>query len=100
MMITVVAKSRCPVCGYLLSSLAFPSVRVNRRSIRQLPGTYLTCYPPPCPECGEGRRSPRIGDPYLPPVPCGGESYAATPWRPTAQSWREIQEYRAKRWPS
>lgn len=95
MMITVEARSRCALCGCYLSSLAFPSVRVNRRSLRQMPGTYLRCSPPRCPECGTG---PNLSSPVL--APLVSESYVASHWRLTAQSWREITEYRERRWPS
>jgi len=91
-MITVIARSRCALCGYLLSSYAFPSVRVNRRSIRQLPGTYLTAYPGPCPECGTGSHG-------SPPAPYVAESFTASPWRIDAKSWAEVLAYRAKKWP-
>lgn len=91
-MITVEARSRCLLCGCFLRSLAFPSVRVNRRSLRQLPGTYLTCHPGPCPECGQGSHgSPR--------APYAGESFTASRWRLTAESAAEVGAYRAKRWP-
>jgi len=92
-MITVVARSRCALCGYLLSSLAFPSVRVNRRSIRQLPGAYLWCAPPGCPECNTSTFGSGV---Y---APLARESYTASPWRPDAKSWAEIEAYRAERWP-
>jgi hypothetical protein len=90
-MITVEARSKCLLCGCYLSSFAFPSVRVNRRSLRQLPGFYITCYPGPCPECGHGAG--------LVPRPEPGESYMASAWRLTAQSAAEVEAYRVKRWP-
>lgn len=93
-MITVIARSRCLLCGCYLSSYAFPSVRVNKCSLRQLPGFYLKCYPGPCPECGTGRASAYVP----PPLPC--ESFTASPWRIDGKSWAEIEAYRAKRWPS
>jgi hypothetical protein len=92
-MITVEARSRC-ICGYFLASYAFPSVRVNKCSLRQQGGGYLRCEPLPCPECGFGRR--RGNGPYS-PLPAG--SYVASPWVLTAESEAEVEAYRAKRWP-
>lgn len=93
MMITVEARSPCLLCGCFLSSLAFPSVRVNRRSIRQLPGGFLICWPPACPECGTSTRGAHV------PAPLPRETFTASPWRLDARSLRDVREYRAKRWP-
>jgi hypothetical protein len=86
-MITLVARSRCPMCGCWQSSYAYPSVRVNKCSLRQLRGQYLTCAPGRCPECGHGSWP-------------GAESYRATPWRLDAESAAEVESYRARKWPS
>lgn len=92
MNIMVEARSRCLLCGCYLATLAFPSVRVNKCSLRQLPGTYLMCYPPPCPECGTGSsRNP-------PMAPAPGESYTASPWGICSSSRAEIRAYRLGRW--
>jgi hypothetical protein len=85
-MITLVARSRCPMCGCWQSSYAYPSVRVNKCSLKQLPGTYLTCAPPRCPECGERSQD--------------GEAYRATLWQLDAKSAAEVAAYRARKWPS
>jgi hypothetical protein len=90
--VTLEARSRCLLCGYFLRSLAFPSVRVNKCSLKQLPGGYLTCHPGPCPECGTGAHG-------SPPAPFAGEMFTASPWRLGAKSAAEVEAYRAKRWP-
>jgi len=92
MMITLECRSPCLLCGCFLSSYAFPSVRVNRRSLRQLAGTNLICHPGACPECGTGASG-------SPPVPYAGEMFTASPWRLDAQSAAEVEAYRARRWP-
>ena len=92
MMLTLIARSRCALCGYWLSSYAFPSVRVNKRSLRQLPGGYLTCHSGACPECGTGSHG-------SPPAPYAAESFTAAPWRPDAKSLAAVEAYRARKWP-
>lgn len=90
-MLTLCARTPCPVCGFLLSCYAFPPARINKRSIRQLPGTYLRTNPGPCKECGfyAHMQSPS-------PVPM---MFTASPWRLTAKSQAEVEAYRARRWP-
>lgn len=87
-MITLEARAPCPVDGYLLRWFAFPSVRVNKRSLRQLPGFSLRCQPGPCPECGLALWSTSLPSTHL-----------VTVWRLTADSQREVDAYRARRWP-
>ena len=91
-MVTLIARSPCLLCGCYLSSYAFPSVRVNRRSLKQLPGTNLICHPGACPECQTGAHG-------SPPAPYAGEMFTASPWRLDAKSLAEVEAYRAKRWP-
>lgn len=89
MIITLECRAACPVCGYLLAAYAFPTVRVNRRSLRQLPGACLRVNPGRCPECGldAGLRSP------------APSTALASPWRIRPESAAEIAAYRARRWP-
>lgn len=91
-MVTAVARSPCLLCGCQLSSYAFLSVRVNRRSLRQLPGGYLRSNPGRCPECGTGSHG-------SPPAPYAGELFTASLWRLDGKSWAEVQAYRARKWP-
>ena len=93
MTVTLIARSRCPLCGCWQSSYAFPSVRVNKKSLKQMPGGYLTCHAGACPECGTGSHG-------SPPAPYATESYIATAWRLSARSAAEVEAYRARRWPS
>lgn len=92
-MVTLEARTPCPICGCFLRCHAFPSVRVNRRSIRQLDGPYLRTNPGPCPECGfdtgmrEGYRAAAVS------------TFLATRYRLTADSAAEVEAYRARRWP-
>jgi hypothetical protein len=82
MMVTLEARAPCPVDGYLVSWFTFPSVRVNKRSLRDLGGVSLS-WREGCTECG------------MWPV----WDRPAGPWRLTADSQREVDEYRAKKWP-
>ena len=91
-MVTLIARSPCLLCGCYLSSYAFPSVRVNRRSLKQLPGVNLIAHPGACPECGEGAHG-------SPPAPYAGEMFTASPWRLDAKSLAEVEAYRARKWP-
>jgi hypothetical protein len=84
MIITLEARTRCTLCSCWLALIACPSMRVNKRSLRQLPGLYLTARPGSCPECGTREH---------------GEMYRATVWRLTAESCRDVDDYRARRWP-
>lgn len=86
MIITLEARSPCPVCGCQLASYAFPDVRVNKRSIRARRGGYLWVGPDDCPECGFTARR-------------AAQSYPATRWLPDAGSLADIAAYRARRWP-
>jgi hypothetical protein len=88
MMLVLEARTPCPVCGCYLRCFAFPSARVNKRSIRPLPGGYLWTGPGACPECGfdAGMGAPRL-------------SFTASPWRLTTESQAEVEAYRARRWP-
>ena len=52
MTITLEGRIRCSLCGYQIRCLAFPSVRVNKRSLRQEPGNYMCWGPGFCEECG------------------------------------------------
>ena len=90
-MICVESRSRCLLCGCWLASLAFPSVRVNKNSLRQLDGCYLICGPPRCPECGTST----WGRPV--PAPLARETFTASCWRPDAKSLRDIAAYRDRR---
>lgn len=92
MMVTLIATSRCLLCGCFLHSYAFPSVRVNRRSLKQLPGVNLICHPGACPECQTGAHG-------SPPAPYAGEMFTASPWRLDAKSVAEVEAYRARKWP-
>jgi hypothetical protein len=82
MTVTLEARSPCLLCGYHIRCLIFPPVRVNKRSLRQTPGNYLTCGPGQCEECGT-------------------ENYwvaATLRYWLTAESKREVEAYRTARW--
>lgn len=85
MIMTVECRTRCSLCGCWIGLIACPSVRVNKRSVKQLSGQYLIARPGNCPECGTHEH---------------GEMYRVTRWRVTAESWREIETYRKRRWPT
>ena len=91
MMLSLECRTRCVICGCFLSCYAFPSARINKRSIRQLDGICLRTNPGRCPECGfdAGMRARSL----LP------GSFTASLWRLTADSAAEVEAYRAKRWP-
>ena len=91
MMLSLECRTRCPMCGYFLSCFAFSTVRVNKRSFRQLPGLYLRTNPGRCPECWFD------GCLRAPAAPTG--SFTATLWTLTASSAAEVDAYRARRWP-
>lgn len=81
-MVTLVSRSRCLLCGYLLESWAFPSAQVNKRSIR-ITGPSLSCGPlRDCPECE---------------TPSAEEVRAR--YRLTPESVAEVEAYRVRRWP-
>ena len=79
-MVTLEARTRCPIDGCHVRWLTFPSVRVNKRSMRQLDGGHLS-WRPDCPECGLWPAAD---------TPSG-------PWRLTAQSQAEVDAYRARK---
>ena len=91
MILSLECRTRCPLCACFLSCYAFPSARINKRSVRQLPGPYLRTNPGPCPEC---RFDGCLRAPSVTPG-----SFTASLWRLTASSAAEVDEYRAKRWP-
>ena len=82
MIVTLEARTRCPIDGCFLRWVCFPSVRVNKCSLRQVPGAYMS-WRPDCPECG------------MWPAADGPPG----PWRLTADSQAQVDAYRAKRWP-
>lgn len=82
MMLTLEARTPCILCGYLFSNWAFPSARVNKRSLR-ITGPSISCGPlRECPECGH---------------PPAQETHVR--YRLTAESAAEVEAYRARRWP-
>ena len=81
MTITLEGRIRCSLCGYQIRLLAFPSVRVNKRSLRQEPGNYMCWGPGFCEECGTDNYHVR----------------AAVRYRLHPTSAAEIEEYRARR---
>ena len=81
MTITLEGRIRCSLCGYQIRLLAFPSVRVNKRSLRQEPGNYLCWGPGFCEECGTSNYGVR----------------AAVRYQMHPKSAAEIDEYRARR---
>lgn len=91
MMLTLEARTRCPICGCYLRCFAFPMARINKRSIRQTPGGYLRTNPGPCPECGFDActRAPALAP----------GTFVASLWRLTVESQAEVEAYRARRWP-
>lgn len=89
-MLSLACRTPCPMCGCLLSCYAFPEARINKRSIRQLPGPYLRTNPGRCPEC---RFDAHMQMPAMP------STFTASRWRLTAQSEAEVEAYRARRWP-
>lgn len=90
MIITVACRTPCPICGYLLGCYAFPPVTVNKRSLRQRPGSYLRTNPGRCPECGF--------DACMPP-PVVAQVFTVSPWRLHPKSAAQVQVYRLRRWP-
>lgn len=80
--VTLEARSPCLLCGYQIRCLSFPSVRVNKRSLRQMPGSYMCWRPGLCEECGTDNHHVVARVRYL--------------MRP--ESAAEIDEYRARRW--
>lgn len=107
MILTLEARSSC-VCGYQFTSACCPDFVINRRSVRQKPGPYLSMgeFVPRglasaprqpgesgCPECGF--RPPAAPDTI--PLPAG--CYVASAWQYNARSLAEIEAYRARRWP-
>jgi hypothetical protein len=83
MMLVLEACTPCPGCGCQLKYFAFPRVRVNKRSLRQVPGGHLMAGPGSCPECGLDAGISPLGLPF-----------ALTP-----ESEAGVEAYRARRWP-
>ena len=81
--ITLEGRVPCVLCGCQIRVLAFPSVVVNKRSIRQQPGNYMCWGAGCCPECGTDNQ----------------QATGSVRYRLTADSLAEVEAYRAQRWP-
>jgi hypothetical protein len=83
MTITLEARTPCLLCGYQIRCLAFPSVRITKRSLRQQRGNYLRWGPGLCEECGTDNFHVR----------------ATVRYQLHPESVTEVEEYRTQRWP-
>jgi hypothetical protein len=80
-MVTLVTRDPC-WCGYLREGLLFPTVRINKRSMRSH-GVNLGVYPGRCEECGRDTSC----DP------------TRLVWRLDPDSAAKVRAYRLRRWP-
>ena len=81
MMVTLIARDPCGVCGFLRRGFSFPTVRINKRSMRSH-GVTITVYPGRCEEC---------------------RAISGVPpslwWELEPESAAKVEAYRLKRWP-
>lgn len=81
MIVTFETCDPCGLCGYLRKGFMFPTVRINKRSMRSH-GTTLSVLPGRCEECRfSSGQSPRLR------------------WVLDPESAREVEAYRLRRWP-
>lgn len=84
-MVTMVSSDPCGVCGYIRKGFMFPSMRINKRSMRPMRSTgvvALAVRPGRCPECWtDSGSSPSLR------------------WVLDPASAVEVEAYRLKRWP-
>jgi len=80
-MVTLVSTDACGVCGYIRTAFMFPTMRVNKRSMRSH-GTHLALGFGRCRECGAVTGAP-----------------PSTRWLLDPKSAAEVEAYRLKLWP-
>lgn len=82
MNIVLVTRDPCGVCGYHRKGFMFPSMRINKRSMRSV-GRHLVVLPGRCEECGMDT----------------GLSRPPLRWQMDSESAEKVWEYRLRRWP-
>lgn len=82
MFVTMIQTDPCGVCGYVRKGYLFPTVRVNKRSIRSVRGTTIRVTLDRCRECGSVTGMPPVDR-----------------WRLLPEDAAKVDAYRLKRWP-
>lgn len=80
-MVTLVAHDPCGLCGYVREAFMFPSMRINKRSMRSQ-GTHLVMWFGRCRECNVDTGSP-----------------PTVQWQLDQASAVKVEAYRLRRWP-
>jgi predicted Zn-ribbon and HTH transcriptional regulator len=81
MMISLIARDPCGLCGYVREGFMVATVRINKRSMRTH-GNNLSLFPGECRECR-----------WVAPWP------AKVKLCPTADDAAKINAYRLRKWP-
>jgi len=82
MMVTLTARARCGLCGFIRRGFMFPEMRINKRSMRSH-GVHLVMFKDRCDECGT----------------ISGTRPLGLVWILDPESAEKVRVYRLRRWP-